>query len=164
MPGVLVIGYGNPRRGDDGLGPALAAALAEMNLPGVTVEIDHQLTVDHAALIAAHDVVVFADAAMDHPQAWRLSALESLPSATRGSHCISPCAALHLSELLYGKSPSAWVLAIAGTEFGEVKEGLGKAAQAHLDAAPGSLKDWLAQITNGTPSALPERLNGATLP
>lgn len=43
---ILLIGYGNPGRGDDGLGPALAAAIEAMELPGVTVEADYQLMVD----------------------------------------------------------------------------------------------------------------------
>ena len=59
---ILLIGYGNPGRSDDGLGPALAAQIAALGLAGVTVDIDYQLTVDHAALIATQDVVVFADA------------------------------------------------------------------------------------------------------
>ena len=33
---VLVIGYGNPGRWDDGLGPALAAELGGLGLPNVT--------------------------------------------------------------------------------------------------------------------------------
>jgi len=35
-PAVL-IGVGNPYRRDDGIGPALAAAISELDLPGVTV-------------------------------------------------------------------------------------------------------------------------------
>ena len=42
---ILVIGYGNPGRRDDGLGPALAARLEALALPGVTVESDFQLAI-----------------------------------------------------------------------------------------------------------------------
>ena len=34
--GVLVIGYGNTLRQDDGVGPKTAEAIAALNLPGVT--------------------------------------------------------------------------------------------------------------------------------
>jgi len=34
---AVVIGVGNPFRRDDGIGPALAARISEVNLPGVTV-------------------------------------------------------------------------------------------------------------------------------
>ena len=65
---VLVIGYGNPGRLDDGLGPALAAAIESAAPAGVTVDADYQLTVEDAAAVAEHDVVVFADAAVDGPE------------------------------------------------------------------------------------------------
>ncbi|MHC4675441.1 MAG: hydrogenase maturation protease, partial [Planctomycetota bacterium] len=59
---ILIIGYGNPGRLDDGLGPALANAVDKMNLPGVTAEADYQLAVEDAAALAQHDIVIFADA------------------------------------------------------------------------------------------------------
>jgi hydrogenase maturation protease len=139
---LLLIGYGNPGRGDDGLGPALAAGIAEMCLPGVTVEIDYQLTVDHAALIAAHDLVVFADAAMGLDAAYRLSPVEGTPQAL-GSHQVTPEAALHLARLLYGRSVPGWVLAIAGEAFGEVREGLSAGAAHNLGLAEQFLAGWI---------------------
>ena len=59
---VLLIGFGNPGRLEDGLGPALAEAVQQENLPGATVEADYQLTVEDAAEVAPYDVVLFADA------------------------------------------------------------------------------------------------------
>ena len=60
---VLLYGFGNPARGDDGLGPALAAAIEELAIPNITVDANYQLTVEDAADIAGYDAVVFADAA-----------------------------------------------------------------------------------------------------
>ena len=34
--GILVIGYGNTLRGDDGVGPKVAEAVAALALPGVS--------------------------------------------------------------------------------------------------------------------------------
>ena len=51
-PRILVIGYGNPGRLDDGLGPAVASAMEEFNLPGVSVDSNYQLTVEDAASAA----------------------------------------------------------------------------------------------------------------
>ena len=144
---VLLIGYGNPGRGDDGLGPALAAAIETLGLPGVTVDIDYQLTVDHAALIAAHDVVVFADAMIGLALPFRFDAIASGQPQTLGSHQVSPEAALALAGLLFGHAPPGWMLAIGGTEFGEVKEGLSAEARANLAAAIDFLRGWLAQDT-----------------
>jgi hydrogenase maturation protease len=154
-PRILVIGYGNPGRGDDGLGPALAAEIAAQGLPGVTVEADYQLTVDHVPLIAAHDLVVFADAAIALPEPYRLTAVRASASTTLGSHQVSPEAALQLARLLFGKAPPCWMLALAGTAFGEVREGLSPLAQANLTRAAGFLKTWIAEEASTNTAGAP---------
>jgi hydrogenase maturation protease len=143
-PRILVIGYGNPGRGDDGLGPALAAEVEAMALPGVTVEADYQLTVDHVPMIAAHDLVVFADAALGLAEPCRLTAVRAGTQGVLGSHQVSPEAALSLAGLLFGKTPPCWMLAIAGTAFGEVREGLSPSARKNLVLAMGFLRSWIA--------------------
>jgi hydrogenase maturation protease len=140
-----LIGYGNPGRGDDGLGPALAAEIEALGIQGLTVEIDYQLTVDHAALIAAHDAVVFADAMVGLAVPFRFARVNGTTPAELGSHQVSPEAALALAGLLFGRTPPAWVLAIAGAEFGEVKEGLSATAQANLTQAVDFLQTWISQ-------------------
>ncbi len=117
---ILLIGYGNPGRGDDGLGPALAAEIETLGLLGVTVDIDYQLTVDHASLIAAHDVVVFADAMIGLAVPFRFAEVDATQPASLGSHQVSPEAALALANVLFGHAPPGWSLALAGDEFGEV--------------------------------------------
>ena len=141
MTRVLLIGYGNPGRGDDGLGPALAAGME--GLAGLTVEIDYQLTVDHAALIAGHDLVVFADAAMGLGTSYAFAPVVAAPQGM-GSHQVTPQAALALAGLLFGREPPGWVLAIAGEAFGEVHEGLSPTAQGNLQQAAAFLRGWLA--------------------
>ena len=64
---VLVLGYGNPGRRDDGLGPRLAEELSRMGLPGVDVDSAYQLQAEDAAAVADHDVVVFVDAYVSCP-------------------------------------------------------------------------------------------------
>jgi hydrogenase maturation protease len=146
-PRILLIGYGNPGRGDDGLGPALASAIEALCLPEVTVEIDYQLTVDHAALIAAHDMVVFADAMMDLAEPFRLSAIATNEPQALGSHQVTPEAAMTLAGLLFGRRPPAWMLAIGGEAFGEVSEGLSPRAADNLARALAFLRGWLAELS-----------------
>jgi hydrogenase maturation protease len=146
---ILVIGYGNPGRGDDGLGPALAAAIEALDLPEVTVETDFQLTVDHAPLIAGHDLVVFADAAFGLSEPFRLTEIQAGAPLTLGSHQVSPEAALHLAWLLYAQAPPGWTLAISGAEFGEIREGLSRVAQENLGLAVPYLEAWIAQRAIG---------------
>ena len=62
-PRVLVLGYGNPGRQDDGLGPAAAAEIGKLDWPGVTACDNYQLVIEDAVEIAEHDVVWFVDAA-----------------------------------------------------------------------------------------------------
>ena len=145
---ILLIGYGNPGRGDDGLGPALAAEIEAQGIRGLTVDIDYQLTVDHASLITAHDVVVFADAMIGLAVPYRFARVDATQPATLGSHQVSPEAALALAMLLFGHAPPAWMLAISGREFGEVKEGLSQPARENLAAAVAFLRGWIDAETD----------------
>jgi hydrogenase maturation protease len=147
-PRILVIGYGNPGRGDDGLGPALAAGIEGLSLAGVTIEIDYQLTVDHAALIAAHEAVVFVDAIMGLAEPFRLSKVGTSQPNVLGSHRVTPEAVMTLSKLLFGNRPPAWMLAIAGDAFGEVKEGLSPRAQDNLWLALAFAQGWLVSLSD----------------
>lgn len=140
---ILLIGYGNPGRGDDGLGPALAAEIEALGLPGVTVDSDYQLTVDHAAQIAAHDLVIFADAMIGLTQPYQFTLIEQTQPQGLGSHQVTPEAALALAQLLFGHAPPGWMLAIAGEAFGEVKEGLSPLAQANLAQTVPFLRAWI---------------------
>ena len=63
--GILVIGYGNELRGDDGIGPRVAEAVAARNHPGVRVRIVCQLVPELAAELAEARTVIFVDALMD---------------------------------------------------------------------------------------------------
>ena len=140
---IRLIGYGNPGRGDDGLGPALAAQMADV--AGVLVSHDYQLTVDHALLIADADQVVFADALMHSDAPFEFSKVTPSTSHDVTSHSLSPQAVLALCNTLYGRAPQAYVLGITGHEFGEVKEGLSFQAVRNLDLAEAFLRDWLVQ-------------------
>lgn len=140
---ALLLGYGNPARGDDGLGPALVAGL-DGRIQGLQCEADYQLAVEHAALLPACDLVIFADAAVGLDLPFRLAPLAPAPPLDLGSHALTPGAVYHLAFLLYGATPEAWVLAISGQVFGEIAEGLSPAATAHLAAARDALTAFLA--------------------
>jgi len=140
---IRLIGYGNPGRGDDGLGPALAGRL--MDVPDVQVSSDYQLTVDHALLIAEVDQVIFADAQMRSNAPFDFTVVTASTSHDVTSHSLSPQAVLALCQTLYGRAPDAFVLGITGHDYGEVKEGLSPQALRNLELAEAFLRDWLAQ-------------------
>ena len=140
--GTLLIGYGNPGRGDDGLGPAFARRIAARQLPGLSVEIDYQLSVDHALMMSQAAAVVFADAAFDADAPFYFRPLTGNGGATLGSHAVTPDAALALSRLLFNAAPQGFVLGLRGASYGEMAEGLSAEAQASLDAAEDFFLAW----------------------
>jgi len=134
---ILVIGYGNPGHRDDGLGPAFAARLEALRLPGVTVESDYQLAIEHAHLAAQHDIVVFADAAVDieGKKPFYLRSVEPASEDHYSSHNISPQAVLRLAAQCFGVSPAGWLLGIRPLDLDSFAEGLTPEAEANLSAA-----------------------------
>lgn len=132
---ILVIGYGNPGRLDDGLGPAFAEAVEALGLPHVTVEADYQLTVEDAEAVARHDLVIFADAAVDAPTPCYLRRVEPEASVSFTTHSVSPAAVLGLARELFGATAEGWLLGIRGVAFAAFGEGLSPEARANLRAA-----------------------------
>ena len=139
---IRLIGYGNPGRGDDGLGPALAGRLADAT--GLAVTTEYQLTVDHALLIADATKVIFADALLRAVAPFEFTPITPSTSHDVTSHSLSPEAVLALCKTLYGRAPEAFVLGIAGHAFGEVSEGLSPQARTNLSLAEAFLRDLLA--------------------
>ena len=144
---VLVLAFGNPGRRDDGLGPALAAELERLDLPGVTVQADYQLSVEDAAAVAEHDAVIFVDAACSGPEPFAYRRLTPQPGLGFSSHSVSPAGVLALAEELFQARPQGYLLAIRGYEFDEFGEGLSAAAQANLVAAVRFLQSILRKRT-----------------
>jgi hydrogenase maturation protease len=132
---VLLIGYGNPGRRDDGLGPALAAAVEALGIPGVAVESDYQLTVEDAAAVATHRYVVFADAAMRGPEPFAFTALRPEGEMGFSSHSLEPGAVLALARDLFRAETRGFLLGIRGHRFHAFGEGLSDRARENLAAA-----------------------------
>lgn len=137
---LLVIGVGNPSRGDDALGPAfveraqraLAAELAEGRVELVT---DFQLQIEHALDLEGREEVVFVDASVSAAAPFTFA--EAAPATPHGvTHAMTPGELLGTFRRAVGAPPPAFVLAIRGERF-ELGDGLSPAAAAHLDAALG---------------------------
>lgn len=143
---MLLIGYGNPGRGDDGLGPALSERIAARGLPGWDVDTDYQLAAEHALIVSEHDLVVFADAEMGLDSAYSFRETAPGSPGVLGSHSLQPATVLALAETLYGARPRGFVLGISGAAFGAIKEGLSVPATRNLDAAETFFLDWTAKL------------------
>ena len=132
---ILLIGYGNPGRLDDGLGPALAAAVEALAIPGVTVDADYQLTVEDAAEVARHDVVVFADADVSGPETFSFRRIEPVAALSFSSHSVQPPAVLGLAHELFGAQTMGYLLGIRGYAFNAFGETLSERARVNLAEA-----------------------------
>lgn len=138
-PRILMLGYGNPGRQDDGLGPALIAQIDGMGLPNLTALENYQLNIEDAADVAAHDIVWFVDAARVGALPYEVRDLAPAMQIEFTSHLLRPETVLAISRDCYGASPPAFLLAIRGYAF-EFREELTAAASANLDAALTMLK------------------------
>ena len=116
--GFLVIGYGNELRGDDGVGPKIAAAVEALHLPGVRVIICQQLSPEHAEPVARARVVVFVDAAVDAPRVAQMRKLAPAASSQVIAHAASTATVLALARELFGRAPAAWWLTIPVENLG----------------------------------------------
>lgn len=121
LTGLLVIGYGNTLRSDDGVGPRVAEAVEELRLPGVRTLVCQQLSPEHAETISQARVVVFVDAAVDAPKEVQLRKLEPAGTSQLMAHAADPRMMLALAREVYGHTPEAWWLTIPAVnlEFGE---------------------------------------------
>ena len=89
--GVLVIGYGNPLRGDDGIGRHAAELLAgDPPLDGAEVLTSHQLVPELAEDISRASLVVLIDASLQgEPGSLSVRRIEPHPATPRPGRTIS---------------------------------------------------------------------------
>lgn len=132
---VLLLCYGNPGRLDDGLGPAAGEILEQEDLPGATVDIDYQLTVEHAAAAAECDVVIFVDAAVQGREPFFFHRVVPQLAVGFSSHGLEPDAVLGLSGELMGSMPQGYALGIRGYDFDDFGETLSPRATDNLTKA-----------------------------
>jgi hydrogenase maturation protease len=115
---ILVLGYGNTLRRDDGVGPRVADALGELDLPAVRTLSCALLTPELADPISRVEQVVFVDAEVDGPQEVQLRPLRPAESSQIMAHAANPATMLALARDVFGHAPQAWLLTIPVEEMG----------------------------------------------
>ncbi|HZD59096.1 MAG TPA: hydrogenase maturation protease [Anaerolineae bacterium] len=122
MACITVIGYGNPLRGDDGLGWFVAKQLAErVASDNIKVLALYQLTPELADEISRSELVVFVDACCDqapgHISCRAITPHTNPLSAT--THHLDPSSLLTFTQALYGTLPEITILlTVGGESFG----------------------------------------------
>ena len=120
LPTVLVIGYGNPLRSDDGFGwhvsRLLASALAGRDAEVITC---HQLTPELAEPLSHCRRAVFIDAdAQGQPgDINRRPVSPQVPTSSAFTHSCTPSGLLASAERLYGHHPEAVVITVSAQSF-----------------------------------------------
>ena len=143
---ILVIGYGNPGRQDDGLGVMLVDELhswTEKNqLDFVFTDSNYQLSLEDAATIADFDVVVFADASRADVSDFLLEKLEASPAAEFTMHAVSPAFILYVCGQIFRRRPQAFLLHIRGYKWEFMAEPSAGALK-NLQRALAYMKDYI---------------------
>lgn len=129
---ILVLGIGNPSRGDDALGPAFVDRLVADGPEGIELLTDFQLQIEHAMDLVGRERVVFVDAAL--ADGVSLERVEPRADAAAQTHSLSPAAVLEVYRQILGTPPEAWVLGIGGESF-ELGDGLSSRARSNLERA-----------------------------
>ena len=120
--GVLVVGYGNSLRGDDGIGWHAAGLLAtDPRLAGARVLAQHQLVPELAADISQASLVVLVDAAAEgDPGSLSVRQVQPRPpTPTTWSHHLDPETLAGLAEALYGQVPPVVLVSVAAGSVAE---------------------------------------------
>ena len=116
--GLLVIGYGNPLRCDDGVGPKVVEAIEELHLPDLRTLVCQQLSPEHAEAVSQARAVIFVDATVDAPKDVQLRKLEPNESSQLMAHAADPRTMLALARDVFGHCPEAWWLTIPAVKLG----------------------------------------------
>jgi hydrogenase maturation protease len=136
---ILIYGYGNPGRQDDGLGAAFISKMEEWlkhnPVPGINLDCNYQLNIEDAEHIAHKDLVIFVDASQEEIESFSFSAIN--PSDARVEftmHAVSPAFVVDLCRKMFHRAPEAYLLHIKGYEW-DFSEVLSELATRNLEAA-----------------------------
>jgi hydrogenase maturation protease len=120
MSRILILGYGNPLRGDDAFGWRVAERLLELPPdPAVEILCLHQLTPELMDPLSRADFAIFIDAAASgEPGAMVERRIDPASAANAAfTHHATPEALLAGARALYGRAPEAVMISVAGADF-----------------------------------------------
>ena len=142
---IIVYGFGNPGRQDDGLGPAIISRLEKENIPDIKTECNYQLNIEDALLISGFKIAIFVDASINCEEPFSFHEIEQADEITFTTHSMTPQSVLALCNDLYNKNVESYILEIRGYEW-EMAEGLSLKAQENSGKAYSFLKNKIAEF------------------
>lgn len=147
MARVLILGYGNPLRSDDGLGWHAAVQLFRTNAtPGVEVLPCRQLTPDLAEAVSQAETILFLDCCHGSPAGeFRCEEIRAAEGNPPFTHHLSPSSLLAVARDLYGAFPRAWLLTVGGRSF-EVGEVMSPEVETALATLKARVRELIAEV------------------
>ncbi|HUB66906.1 MAG TPA: hydrogenase maturation protease [Candidatus Methylacidiphilales bacterium] len=145
---ILVIGYGNPLRGDDGIGREVVADLAErFTDPEVSILTVHQLTPELSEPIHRSDLVIFVDASSQgEPGAWTCKPVTPAMAHTPAlGHHFDIANLLAYTQAVFQMCPGALVVSVAAESF-TYREELSPKVRAALPAVVRHIYNQIAEF------------------
>jgi hydrogenase maturation protease len=145
---ILIYGYGNPGRQDDGIGPSFVELVDEWiireDLSGIDTDCNYQLNIEDSAVISEYQTVVFVDASVvEEIETFKLELVKPDNAAIEFTmHAVSPSFVVDLCKKIYQKDPEVYVLHIKGYEFDFI-EAISAKAKTNLDASLTFLKNFI---------------------
>jgi len=146
---ILIYGFGNPGREDDGLGIELVRMLEDWarqnGMKGIDFDSNYQLNIEDAEAISTKDLVIFIDASTEDIEDYMLTEVTGDKDVSFTTHAASPGYIVKLCSDLFGKCPEVYLLHIKGYQW-EFREGLSERANRNLQNAFTFVKDYLLNL------------------
>ncbi|MBX3628778.1 MAG: Ni/Fe hydrogenase [Nitrosomonas sp.] len=115
---LFFLGYGNPGRGDDALGPLFIDKIAQLGWEDVCCCSDMQLLVEHVTDLHEYHETVFVDADTVCNAPFEFSPIAAFKDESYTSHALTPAALLYVYQQVYQRDPpAASLLRIRGYNF-----------------------------------------------
>ena len=148
MLNILLYGYGNPGRKDDGLGSIVIDLvekwIIKKGIKNISVDSNYQLNIEDAYTIRDYDIVIFVDASIEEIDDFIVTRVEPSDKVNYSMHSVSPSFVLNLCNKLYHYTPETFLLHIKGYEF-QLQEGLSEKAQKNFESAFTFIKNLLVE-------------------
>jgi hydrogenase maturation protease len=126
LPKILVYGYGNPGRQDDGLGISIAERIElwvkDNQIANVKTDSNYQLNIEDAVNISENEIVFFVDASKEELKNFTVTKLEPSDKANFTMHAVSPEYVLNICKEMYDKIPETYLVHIKGYEWNFLEE------------------------------------------
>lgn len=132
---LLIFGYGNPGRKDDGLGNEFVERIKIKKNIFNNIDFDfdsnYQLNIEDAERIKDQDLVIFADASTENIEDFCFTRVDGTGEPAFTTHAANPEYIFRLCKDLFNEAPLTLLLHIKGYEW-QLEEGLTESAETNL--------------------------------